>query len=45
MAAWKAKKRKAGMGITPAAKKAAMLQTAVRRTDVPDLLKTSPIWS
>lgn len=43
MAAWKAKDRRAGIGMMAAAKKAAMLQMAVRRTEVPDLRKTSPI--
>ena len=43
IAAWKAKDLRAGIGMMAAAKKAAMLQMAVKRTDVPDLRRTSPI--
>ena len=45
IAAWKANERRAGMGMMPAARKAAMLQMAVRMTEVPERRRTSPIWS
>ena len=42
---WQQKARMAGMGMSAAARNAAMLQREVVKTEIPDLRRTSPTWS